>query len=43
MPVHIFERKLGFANPTESVESNSVIILIREYLAEFAVQLRQQI
>ena len=43
MLVDIFERKLRFANSSEAVKSNSVIVLIGEYLAEFLVQFRQQL
>ena len=43
MPVDIFERKLGFANSSEAVKSNSVIVLVGDYLAEFLVQFRQQL
>jgi hypothetical protein len=41
MPIDIFERELRFANPTESIESDPVIVLIGHYLAEFGVQLCQ--
>jgi hypothetical protein len=43
MPVDVFERKLRFANSSEAVKSNSVIVLIGDYLAEFLIQFRQQL